>query len=88
VKETLSYGITDNCDAKITPIITVSSSQVEKNRRRPDVDWVVLDPFHVLLKAEIDPPTQAGRTYTITVTAKDSAGNASSSSVDIRVPFF
>jgi endo-1,4-beta-xylanase len=89
VKETLSYGITDNCGAKIKPTITVTSSQVEKNHRRPDVDWVVLDPFHVLLEAEIDPPTRAGRTYTITVTAKDSAGNASSSSVNVRVvPFF
>jgi hypothetical protein len=88
VKETLSYGITDNCDTKIKPTITVTSSQTEKNHRRPDVDWVVLDPYHVLLEAEVDPPTRAGRTYTITVTAQDSAGNASSSSVNVRVPFF
>jgi len=88
VRETLTYGISDNCDTNIKPVVTVTSSQTEKEHRRPDVDWVVLDPYHVLLEAEIDPHTRAGRTYTITVTATDSAGNSSSSSVDVRVPFF
>jgi endo-1,4-beta-xylanase len=82
----LSYGITDNCQSNIMPTIAVTMNQTDKERgRRPDVDWKVLDPYRVLLEAEIDPFSKAGRVYTITLTATDSGGSSSNSSVNVDV---
>lgn len=83
---TLSYNVSDNCDARIVPAIAITSNQVERDRRRhPEVDWMVIDPHHVFLRAEIDPFSWRGRTYTITLTATDSYGYSSNSSVDVDV---
>ena len=48
-------------------------------------DWEVLDAHHVLLRAERS-GQGGGRVYTITITAADSHGNASSQAVTVRVP--
>jgi len=98
LKETLSYTVNSTCDGAIVPVITVSSNQPETaerghDERRPDIDWVVVDPFHVLLRAEdervafvdhklvIEPP----RIYTVTATVTDSAGSSTSSSANVKV---
>jgi hypothetical protein len=93
VKETLTYTVAATCDAGLIPVITVSSNQPEKPERRPDIDWVVLDPTHVLLRAENERFTRvngkliirADRIYTITATVTDSAGSRTSSSVEVKV---
>jgi len=74
-------------------VITVSSNQPEASERRPDVDWIVLDPRHVLLRAEDEPVIRVHgkriarehRIYTITATVTDSAGSSTSSAVDVKV---
>jgi endo-1,4-beta-xylanase len=79
VNATLSYSITDNCDANIVPTIRISSNEGTAS------DWQVVDANHVQLRAE-----RAGsggdRVYTITLTATDSAGGASTGSVTVTVP--
>jgi hypothetical protein len=93
MKESLSYTVVATCDVGLVPVITVNSNQPEKAERRPDVDWVVLDPRHVLLRAEDEPLSRsngrlvvrAHRIYTITATVTDSAGSSTSSSVDVKV---
>ncbi len=102
VKETLTYSISDNCDAGLVPVITVSHNQPENEKPRrhhPDVDWVVLDATHVLLRAENEPEERdrhndhdaddlvipRHRIYTITVTVTDTEGTSTSASVDVKV---
>ena len=88
-KVTLTYAVSDNCDVGLVPVITVTSDQQERDRdwwwHHPDIDWKVLDANHVLLRAEIEPSSKGGRTYTITLTVTDSAGTSTSSSVDAKV---
>jgi endo-1,4-beta-xylanase len=86
---TLSYSITDNCTTGIVPVITVTSNQpanAPRPRIIPATDWKVVDAHHVLLRAIIDPLTIKGRTYTITVSATDSAGSVTTGSVNVAIP--
>jgi len=94
VRETLSYTVSATCDAGLVPAIKVSSNQPSDGRPgHPDVDWVVLDATHVLLRAEDEPRDRDGgasgntghRIYTITATVTDSAGASTSSSVMVPV---
>jgi uncharacterized repeat protein (TIGR01451 family) len=94
VKETLTYGVSATCDVGLVPVITVSSNQPEVRRgRHRDVDWVVIDATHVLLRAESEPSDRdhgesegaSHRVYTITATVTDSAGSRTSSSVNVSV---
>ncbi len=84
---TLSYSITDNCDTGLLPVVSVSSDQPLNGigDGNTATDWQVVDAHHLLLRAE-RAPTEAGRTYTITVRTADSAGNAASGSVSVNVP--
>jgi Bacterial surface protein, Ig-like domain len=50
-----------------------------------DVDWVIVDATQVWLRAERS-GTGSGRIYTVTLTCKDAAGNASSRSDRVTVP--
>jgi endo-1,4-beta-xylanase len=84
---TLSYSVSDNCDAGLKPIITISSNEPVDGTGDGDTspDWEVIDARHILLRAE-RAGAGSGRIYTITVTVTDSAGSSSSSSVTVRVP--
>ena len=85
---TLSYDVTDNCEAPIVPTIAITSDQ-DKPRWHgphcPDIDWVVLDPHHVLLRSELERGDGFSRTYTITLTATDSLGSSTSGAVNVEV---
>jgi hypothetical protein len=83
----LRYSVSDNCDASVKPVITVSSNEPLDGTGDGDTspDWEVIDANHVLLRAE-RAGTGSDRIYTITLTVTDSAGSSSSSSVIVRVP--
>jgi endo-1,4-beta-xylanase len=87
VPVTLSYSVSDNCDAGLKPIVTISSNEPVDGTGDGDTspDWEVIDAHHVLLRAE-RAGNGSGRIYTITVTVTDSAGSSSRSSVTVRVP--
>ena len=85
---TLTYELTDNCDTAMRPQIAISSDQPVNGTGDGNTasDWTVVDSHHVLLRAE-RAPTANGRTYTITVSVKDSAENAATSkTVEVKVP--
>ncbi len=82
VPETLSYSVTATCDANPQLSLSVTSNQpVNGDGTAPD--WVVIDPFHVQLRAE---RSEFTRIYTLTVSATDSAGASSNASVNVQVP--
>jgi endo-1,4-beta-xylanase len=87
VNTALSYTITHHCDASIVPAIAVSSNQPVNvvGDGNTSSDWQVVDSHNVLLRSE-----RAGnlgdRIYTITLRATDSAGAATTGSVQVRVP--
>jgi len=83
----LRYSVSDNCDAILKPVITISSNEPVDGTGDGDTspDWEVIDVNHVLLRAE-RAGNGSGRIYTITLTVTDSAGSSSSSSVTVNVP--
>jgi uncharacterized repeat protein (TIGR01451 family) len=82
VLETIGYSVAATCDANPTLAASVTSNQpINDDGTTPD--WVVIDPFHVQLRAE---RSEATRVYTITVSATDSAGASNSSQVLVKVP--
>ncbi len=85
---TLIYGVEDNCNGNLVPVITISSDQPANGTGDGDteVDWEIVDPHHVRLRAERAGTTSMERTYTITLTATDSAGSSGSSSINVIVP--
>jgi hypothetical protein len=85
---TLSYEIEDNCNANLTPVISISSNQPVNGTGDgdTDVDWEVVDSHHVRLRAERSPQDPGGRIYTILLTVTDSSGARGSSSVTVAVP--
>jgi hypothetical protein len=95
VTETLTYTATATCGASLVPAIVVSSNQPGAiPPPDPDAAWIVLDPHHVLLRAENDPFRRTGREppippqariYTITLTATDAAGSIVTSAVQVTV---
>lgn len=84
----LTYGITDNCDSAIVPVVTVTSNQPVNGTGdgHTAFDWVVVNNNLVQLRAERAGTSADDRIYTITVTATDSAGASSSSSAQVVVP--
>lgn len=84
----LFYKVTDNCDAGITPVVTVQSNEpVTAFGDKTSPDWVVVDPHHIKLRAENNRFDRGPRIYTITVTATDSAGGTDSDAQQVFVPF-
>jgi hypothetical protein len=83
----LTYDVSDNCGSPALAL-NVTSNQPVNGTGDGDTapDWQLVDDHHVLLRAERAPSSAAGRTYTITVTATDSAGNSSAAPVTVRVP--
>jgi uncharacterized delta-60 repeat protein len=87
---TVDYFVADNCPAQspgVTTALGVSSNEPTDGRGdgRTATDWQVLDAHRVLLRAE-RAGAGKGRVYTITITATDAAGNASTDSVNVNVP--
>ncbi len=88
VEVTVSYNVTDNCDvAGVVRALSVTSNEPENGTGDGDAspDWQVLDANHVRLRAE-RAGSGGGRIYTITITATDTAGGASTAAVTVRVP--
>ena len=84
----LFYHVSDNCDAGITPVVTVSSNEpVTGFGDRTSPDWIVVNPHLVKLRAENNRFDRGPRIYTITVMATDSAGSSTSQSQKVFVFF-
>jgi uncharacterized protein len=86
VDATVSYSVGDNC-GPVTCSLSVSSNEPVNGDGDGNTspDWVVIDPHHVQLRAERS-GTGEGRTYIITITCTDSAGNSSTETVTATVP--
>jgi uncharacterized repeat protein (TIGR01451 family) len=86
VNVALNYGVSDNCDASLAPVISITSNQPANSRGDGNTasDWQVIDSHHLLLLSERS--GDSDRDYTITVTVTDSAGSPARSSVTVIVP--
>lgn len=84
----LSYSVSDNCDAAIAPLVTVTSNQPIDGigDGHTTYDYAVLDSHTVQVRAERAGTSADDRVYTITVTATDSAGQSTSRSAQVTVP--
>jgi hypothetical protein len=81
--------VTDNCGRPSWKIVSVKSNQPLNGRKDgdTDVDFRIIDDHTVLLRAERSGRDKDGRVYTITIQAKDDAGNKSElKSVKVKVP--
>lgn len=83
---TISYDVEDNC-SEVTKELSISCNEpindTGDGNTEPDVE--VVDAHHVRLRAERQGHGQ-GRIYTITITATDECGNASTDQVVVIVP--
>ncbi|MEO6357801.1 MAG: T9SS type A sorting domain-containing protein, partial [Ferruginibacter sp.] len=80
-KVEVNYNTTDNCSVK-SVTLSVTSNEIQCGR---DVDWVILDNHHLLLRAERQ-GNKKERIYTIVITAQDAAGNISTQKLTVTVP--
>jgi uncharacterized protein (TIGR03118 family) len=76
---TLNYTLSDDCDTAPVGSISISSNE------GTSADWQVVDLHHVNLLAD-RAGNGDGRTYTITITYKDTLGLSSSAKVTVTVP--
>jgi uncharacterized lipoprotein YddW (UPF0748 family) len=81
---TVNYNSTDNCGA-VSNAITITCNETATGNSLPN--WVIVDAHHVQLRAEHNRLGHE-RIYTITITATDSSGNATTQQVTVRVPRF
>jgi hypothetical protein len=82
----VAYIATDTCGA-VSSTLAVRSNEPLNGTGDGDTapDWQVVDAHTVRLRAERAGGGN-GRVYTITITARDSAGNTSTRDVAVRVP--
>lgn len=78
---TVNYQVSDNCG------VASRSLSVTSNGPQADSqpDWIILDDHHVLLRAEKNKSGSSERIYSITITVRDSAGNAAKAVVTVVV---
>jgi subtilisin-like proprotein convertase family protein len=83
----IAYTATDNSGVPPLLALTVSSNEPIDGLGDGDTspDWEIVDAHHVRLRGE-RAALGTGRIYTITITATDAAGNASTASVVVTVP--
>jgi hypothetical protein len=89
VTATVSATVTDSCGATTWKIISVSSSEAVGARGSGNTapDWKITGDHTVQLRAERAGGNKAGRVYTITIQAKDAAGNLSATQdLQVSVP--
>ena len=86
---TVNYDLENLCTSIRTVNTTLSVSSNEPINGTGDgdtaPDWVVIDPHHILLRAE-RAGTGNGRIYSITITATDSKDNISTQTLTVTVP--
>jgi len=83
---TLSYLATDvGSAASCSLSVTSTESANGLGDGNTSIDWRVIDPTHVQLRAERS-GLGNGRQYFVTVTCTDAAGNASSATTTVSVP--
>jgi uncharacterized repeat protein (TIGR01451 family) len=82
----VDYAVSDNC-GRMTTALSVVSNEPISGTGEDDLspDWIVVDAHHVKLRAE-RADTRSGRIYTIAITATNSEGGTSTSSVEVLVP--
>jgi len=86
VDVTLGYSSSDNCGVTKTEVkVTSNEPQNGLGDGDTDIDWQVVNNNKVQLRAERSAKGD-GRTYTITVTVWDAAGNPTSRSTTVLVP--
>lgn len=86
VDVTVDYAVSDNCGT-VTTSLSVTSNEPISGTGEDDLapDWIVLDQHHVRLRAE-RADYGSGRIYAITITATNSEGGTSTSTVTVFVP--
>jgi hypothetical protein len=82
----ITVKVADNCSTPTWTVTGISSNEAVNGTGDGDTepDWTVAGQ-KVTLRAE-RAGTGSGRTYTVTVTAKDAAGNASTGTTTVSVP--
>jgi predicted extracellular nuclease len=88
VPVTVNYDLQNVCTADpVSVSLAVSSNEPVNGLGDGDTapDWSVVDAHHVKLRAERS-GIGKGRVYTITITATDSRGNASTQTATVKVP--
>ncbi|HSE24983.1 MAG TPA: PKD domain-containing protein, partial [Pyrinomonadaceae bacterium] len=83
---TINYTATDSCGGVNCQITNITSNEPVEGSGDGDTspDWEFVDEHHVRLRAE-SAGGSVGRTYTITVTCTDGAGNATTKTVEVHV---
>ncbi len=83
----ITAQVTDNCTAVTWSVTSIASNEPVNGTGDGDSapDWTIAGAHGVSLRAE-RAGTGSGRTYTITITAKDAAGNASTGTTTVAVP--
>lgn len=84
---TISASVTDNCPGAPTWSVTsVTSNEPINGTGDGDTapDWTIAGPHAVSLRAE-RAGTGSGRTYTVTIAAKDAAGNTATGTTSVTV---
>lgn len=79
---TVFYDVTDDRD----PAPTAAIASITCNQTLGDGDAVIVDAHQVTLRATRSARDAAGRIYTITVEARDAAGNAATATATVTVP--
>jgi hypothetical protein len=77
----VSANVADSCSASACSIKSVVSSEPDPG----DPDWQIVDQDTVLLRAE-RLGSGPGRTYTVSTSCQDAAGNANIGTVTVQVP--